>query len=79
MRLIDADALKETAYDGRGWKNASEGFHQMVVDIEDIDDAPTIDAIPVEWLEKMAAKKDSCIFNPYWFVLKTWQNEQEEE
>lgn len=42
MRLIDADALKENQYDSRQWKDAEHGYHQMVVDVEDIDEAPTI-------------------------------------
>ena len=42
MRLIDADALKENAYDSGTWKNVEEGFHQRVVDVKEIDDAPTI-------------------------------------
>lgn len=42
-----------------------------------IEDAPTIDAIPVEWLDKMAEQNQSGVFNAYWFVLKTWQKEQE--
>lgn len=41
-RLIDADALLKKAYDSGQYANAEEGFHQRVVDVEDIDDAPTI-------------------------------------
>ena len=40
--LIDRDALKESAYDSGQWANAAVGYHQIVVDIEDIDNAPTI-------------------------------------
>ncbi|MEG1564849.1 MAG: hypothetical protein RR365_14170 [Bacteroides sp.] len=41
MRLIDADALKELAYE-------SDDFdYQQVIDWDDIEDAPTIDAVPV--------------------------------
>lgn len=38
---------------------------------------PAVDAIPVEWLDKMAEQHQSGVFNAYWFVLKTWQKEQE--
>ena len=40
MRLIDADALKAYAYESREW---SHGGHPFVVEVDDIDDAPTID------------------------------------
>ena len=46
-RLIDADELLKHAYDSGAWKDAETGFHQRVVDIEDIDDAPTVDAVEV--------------------------------
>ena len=41
-RLIDADALKESAYDSGQWANAAVGYHQIVVDIEDIDNAHSV-------------------------------------
>lgn len=45
MRPIDADALVSKAYDSGLWNNAVNGFHQMVVDVEDIDDSPTIEQL----------------------------------
>ena len=39
MRLIDADAIKEKSY------YSEDGY--LVVDVPDIDDAPTIDAVPI--------------------------------
>ena len=45
MRLIDADELLKHAYDSGAWKDAETGFHQRVVDIEDIEDAPTVDPV----------------------------------
>ncbi len=48
MELIDRNALKKCAYDSEQWYGNRKGFHnQMVVDVEDIDDAPIIDAVPV--------------------------------
>lgn len=41
-RLIDADALMKESYDSGQYANAEVGFHQMVVDAEDIELAPTI-------------------------------------
>ena len=40
--LIDRDALMKKAYDSGQYANAEVGFHQRVVDVEDIEDAPTI-------------------------------------
>ena len=41
-RLIDADALKDKEYNSGMWANGHDGFRQMVIDVEDIYDAPTI-------------------------------------
>ena len=53
MRPIDADALKEQAYESREW---SHGGHPFVVEVDDIDDAPTIDPDDLrpkgEWIEQ---------------------------
>ena len=46
-RLIDAEELLKHAYDSGAWKDAETGYHQRVVDIEDIEDVPTVDAEPV--------------------------------
>ena len=43
MRLIDADALKQNAY--TSYECASQPC--KVVDVSDIDDAPTVDAVRV--------------------------------
>ena len=75
MRLIDADALlkrKGCAYD-------SEGHLLYAVGTGDIVHAPTIDAIPVEWIIKWSNKRyrvtqgDVSIVD----VLEAWQREQE--
>lgn len=71
MRLIDADALKqEWAY--------IDGI--PAVTERDIDDAPTIDAIPVEWMNEKfmdLQNKDKALSRAAWLVLHTWQKEQE--
>lgn len=67
MRLVDADALKEAMY-----QNGGCGICSMYVD-----DAPTIDAIPVVWLrEKMKTPIMTCA-NPFDYVFCEWMNEQE--
>lgn len=40
MRLIDANALKEKAF----------GNRKGLLHTSDVDDAPTVEAIPIEWL-----------------------------
>lgn len=85
MRLIDADALKEevefhptsvsvcmTVEEARGqtyFKNRC---------LEDIDNAPTIEAIPVEWLEKFCTDDiaEGQRETIEW-MLGVWQREQE--
>ena len=59
MRLIDADAFRETVEDYVTTVSVcptvdwSMGKTQVKKDVlYDIDNAPTIDAIPVDWLER---------------------------
>ena len=87
MRLIDADALKEeiefhptsvsvcmTVAEAKGqtfFKNRC---------LEDIANAPTVDAIPMWWItEKFldVLNKDKELSKAVWLVRKAWQKEQE--
>ena len=80
MRLIDADALKarieqeeDREYDATGY------LLHMTDSLPVIDNAPTIDAIPVEWLQKKrkyASEGDSLDVGIA-EVLDMWQKEQE--
>ena len=89
VRLIDADALKDEMRAGcvpinLGGITGITGDDDSIEDY--IDAAPTIDAIPVEWLEKQASEQ-----GPYsvycqaaieillydWKDLKNVQNESE--
>lgn len=84
-RLIDADALKEkiefhptsvsvcmTVAEAKGqtyFKNRC---------LEDIDNAPTINAIPVEWLRQYAPEKWSIYMEAaVEIIIEAWQKEQE--
>ncbi len=67
-RLIDADALPIIA---RG-----KNHHRKYV-FADITDAPTIDAIPVEWLREKMREPQMTDGNPFGFVLDEWLDEQE--
>lgn len=74
MRLIDADALPIVA--------KGKNHHRKYV-FADITDAPTIDAIPVEWLEQWRDKLKGMgeyqreRAEDISFVLGLWQKEQE--
>lgn len=64
MRLIDADALDYEL----GASDEDIYFHHM------LEDAPTIDAIPVEWLRKWPENLcDSAYVRD---ILRDWQKEK---
>ena len=87
MRLIDADALKEeiefhptsvsvcmTAEQARGETN----FKLRC--LKDINAAPTIDAIPVEWIKARWEKgwlpdSERCVCEGW--LIEDWEKEQE--
>ena len=73
MRLIDADALKEKTI-GHGEKIA-----YVVSFIWDVDESPTIKAIPVEWLREW--QDEVGTLNEWWPIIEriitVWQKEQE--
>ena len=77
MRLIDADALNKELQKRVGSPTDEKLYEANLCII----DAPTIDAIPVEWMEKQAdfARSewdyDTCV--GIRIVLKAWQKEQE--
>lgn len=77
MRLIDADALKNNMF--------SYAAPEMVWDRGDIehkiDEQPTIDAIPVEWLEdRVYDMKRAPLYRRYAeMLLMEWLQEQKEQ
>lgn len=82
MRLIDADVLKDEMRAGcvpidLGGITGITGDNDSIGDY--IDAAPTIDAIPVEWIMKWSNKRyrethrDVSVVD----VLAAWQKEQE--
>ena len=73
MRLVDADALPIVA---RG-----KNHHRKYV-FADITDAPTIDAIPVEWLKKVQTEcvcdvQQIPMYVAIGWLRDMWQKEQE--
>lgn len=87
MRLIDADALKEQVESHVVSMSVclSMGEHYGKVTmredcLQDIADAPTIDAIPMWWItEKFldVLNKDKELSKAVWLVRKAWLEEQE--
>lgn len=80
MRLIDADALPSALFQKH--VHDDEELEPMLY-FEDavkvVEDAPTIDAIPVEWIQaQVENEKRAPLFRRYAEALLTiWQKEQE--
>lgn len=81
QRLIDANALKvkmyeeafETDTDEQRWDSGSWIRYRMFE--RNVDDAPAIDAIPVEWLEAMAENaKNPVMQAAIDFLLTVWRS-----
>ena len=70
MRMIDADALKEK-------KVYSHERHEKIVPVAEIDWAPTIDAIPVEWIKALMNHSDMFTRGAAKWVLGCWKKERE--
>lgn len=70
MRAIDADALKQKCIDIDDIPAVTE---------RDIDNAPTIDTIPVDWLiDRANDPKRAPLYKRYAQMLyEEWQKEQE--
>ena len=82
-RLIDADALKTVMHRRHdlfsGCTNPPEKARrdELVQVIVDINNAPTIDAIPVEWLTEKANDAPNQVMQAAIdFLLIVWKNEQ---
>lgn len=57
MRLIDADALKEKAVH---YSETEYHFDHDAVEMDDIDDAPAIDAVPVKFIDEVIEYLTKC-------------------
>lgn len=75
-RLIDADALNKELQKRIGSPTDDKLYEVNLCII----DAPTVDAIPVEWLNSKMLdlqNKDKALSKAAWLVLYEWQKEQE--
>ena len=80
QRLIDANALMETY---KGWlpqltaEEDAGDRNGVETCIAVLEDAPTIDAIPVEWLHEKMQEPLMTSSNPFVYVMAEWEKEQE--
>lgn len=76
MRQIDADKLWEVLRGEEGAKALNHSLVELMEVKQIIDNAPTIEAIPVEWL-KACGKRGSIIWVIADILIERWQKEQE--
>ena len=78
MRLIDADALVNALSAAKD--TAPELLGRPIIDVSDmvrmIEDLPTIDAVPVEWIEKLSKHKDMYTRASAQWVLGCWERKE---
>jgi len=82
MRLVDADALKaefdkNCAMECACCDHATCNHVRNAVGCGLLDNAPTVDAIPVEWMREKMQKPQMTCANPFGYVLAEWLEEQE--
>lgn len=70
MRLIDAEQLKQAVR-----KKFPELADRCEIN-ELVNAAPTVEAIPLEWLNDKMQKPQITCSNPFEFVLAEWLEEQ---
>ncbi len=82
-RIIDADALKDRLQEALEFQEKHdnyEGAELFEIAQDFVDEQPTIDAIPVEWLEEQRDKLSEA-WDEEWHeingLIEQWQKEQE--
>jgi hypothetical protein len=73
VRLIDADALNKELQKRVGSPTDEKLYEANLCII----DAPTINAIPVEWVRNMMVEREAEESRAAWLVLREWKKEQE--
>lgn len=87
MRFVDADALKEQieshVVSMSVCLSVDEHYGKVTMRedcLQDIEDAPTVDAIPVEWLKGlMLSTEDDVDKAEFAWILREWESEQKEQ
>lgn len=84
MRLIDADKLETTAVLGVQLQHADSRYYYFYEE-ETIQNAPTVKAIPIEWIEKQIKRTtditdekelDVLYAGNLSYMLKLWEKEK---
>lgn len=76
-RLIDADVLiAKQASIAKTFARSDAQKSLMGRVMYNTENAPTIDAIPVEWLREKANGNDFVIGRAARFILRTWEQEE---
>lgn len=73
MRLIDADTLIDTLYDHEFASYIDKGEVSTV-----INDEPTVDAIPVEWIKEKISNNKGFYNSSLRRLLDEWAERKEE-
>ena len=86
MRLIDADKLKATAVLGVQLQHADSRYYYFYEE-NTIANAPTVEAIPIDWITKWAEKFYKVIngkryymgdgYDTIWDLLEDWERENQ--
>ena len=74
MRLIDADKLRMWFESHSVWDEFPVGYIMGL-----IDEQPTVDAIPVEWIRKYTKDCDDRFAWDVFYMVQDWQKEQRKE
>lgn len=73
MRLIDADALNKMLQERVGSPTDDKLYEVNLCII----DAPTIDAVPVDWLRELMLYGEPEDSKAAWRVMREWERGQE--
>lgn len=77
MRLIDADKILQETWD----VEIKDMFHMTetveVVSAIDIEEAPTVSAIPIEWIRKWNTQHSPLIAGYVAYMILDWEKENE--
>ena len=78
-RLIDADALKAQIQREIDiyFNEVGGGIHTAMEARDEIDYAPTVDAIPIEWIKKWMDRQDSWNREGVITLIRDWNEEKE--
>ena len=83
-RLIDADRFECIGFQATGEQRYDDGFADgLMFMAERIDSAPTVDAIPVEWLREKIKEHTNddgwqdYLANSFGLCIEEWKKEQE--